>query len=97
MNKVKEFNNNDKNIQIIYNIGDDYEKMRKKYFNKLSCYLLKNKKRRISQKLRKKEKYNIIDIKEKIKNEKRNRSLSNLFKYKKKEIIKERKSFCHEY
>ena len=24
MNKVKEFNNNDKNIQIIYNIGDDY-------------------------------------------------------------------------
>ena len=89
MNKVKEFNNNDKNIQIIYNIGDDYEKMRKKYFNKLSCYLLKNKKRRISQKIRKKEKYNIIDIKEKIKNEKRNRSLSNLFKYKKKDIIKE--------
>ena len=90
-NKIKEFNNSDKNknIQIIYNLGEDYEKMRKKYYNKLSCYLLKNKKRRISQKLSKKEKYNIVDIKEKIKEEKRNRSLSNLFKYKKKAIIKD--------
>ena len=90
-NKIREFNNSDKNknIQILYNLGEDYEKMRKKYYNKLSCYLLKNKKRRISQKLSKKEKYNIIDIKEKIKEEKRNRSLSNLFKYKKKAIIKD--------
>jgi hypothetical protein len=57
--------------------------MRKKYYNKLSHYLLKNKKRRGSQKNGRKDKYNIIDIKEKIKEEKKNRSLSNLFKYKK--------------
>ena len=90
MDKIKEFDNYEKIVENkVYNVEEDYEAMRKKYYNKLSNYLLKNKKRRQSQKNVKKEKYNIIDIKEKIKEEKRNRSLSNLFKYKKKEIIKE--------
>ena len=89
-NKIKEFKHNEKikNVKI-FNIQEDYEKNRKKKYNKLSCYLLRNKKRKISYKNTKKDKYDIIDIKEKIKEEKRNRSLSNLFKYKKKEIIKD--------
>ena len=46
----------------------------------------------IKRKIGRKDKYNIIDIKEKIKEEKKNRSLSNLFKYKKREIIKDSSS-----
>ena len=92
-NKVKEFNNGEienKNIKI-FNVQEDGEKAKKKkIYNKLSCYLLKHRKRKPSQKSgtkeKEKEKYNIIDIKEKIKQEKRNRSLSNFFKYKKKEL-----------
>ena len=88
-NKIKEFNNNEienKNNKTI-NIQEEDKSKKKKIYNKLSCYLLKNKKRNPSQKSGKKEKYNIIDIKEKINKEKRNRSLSNLFKYKNKEIF----------
>ena len=88
-NKVREFNNNEignKNIKI-FNVQEDDSKARKKSYNKLSYYLLKQKKRKISQKSGKKEKYNVIDIKQKINQEKRNRSLSNFFKYKKKEIF----------
>ena len=88
-NKIKEFNNNEienKNNKI-FNIQEEDKSKKKKIYNKLSCYLLKNKKRNPSQKSGKKEKYNIIDIKEKINKEKRNRSLSNLFKYKNKEIF----------
>ena len=89
MNKIKEFNSNEKNWNSkTFNVNKNYATMRQKY-GKLSFYLLKNKKRRTSQKITKKEKYNIVDIKEKIKEEKKNRSLSNLFKYKKKEIIRE--------
>ena len=87
--EIKEFNNNEienKNIKL-FNIKEEGKSKKKKIYNKLSCYLLKNKKRIPSQKSAKKEKYNIIDIKEKINKEKRNRSLSNYFKYKKKEIF----------
>ena len=89
-NKVKEFNHNEKikNVKV-FNIQEELEKNKKKKYNKLSCYLLRNRKRKISNKTVKKDKYDIIDIKEKIKEEKRNRSLSNLFKYRKKEIIKD--------
>ena len=76
-------------ITEFINIEKDYETFRKKYNNKLSFYLLKNKKKRISKKKGKKDKFKIIDIKTKIKEEKRNRSLSNLFKFKKREIIKD--------
>ena len=88
-NKVKEFNNNEienKNIKL-FNVQEEEKSKKKKTYNKLSCYLLKRKKRNPSQKSGKKEKYSIIDIKEKINKEKRNRSLSNIFKYKKKEIF----------
>jgi hypothetical protein len=92
-NKVNEFNNNEKLKNVdVFNLKEEYDSMRKKYYNKLSHYLLKNKKRRGSQKNGRKDKYNIIDIKEKIKEEKKNRSLSNLFKYKKREIIKDSSS-----
>ena len=89
-NKIKDFNHNEKikNVQI-FNIQEDIEKNKKKKYDKLSCYLLRNRKRKISNKIVKKDKYDIIDIKEKIKEEKRNRSLSNFFKYRKKEIIKD--------
>ena len=101
-NKIQEFTNNENDMNktnnikemrnlMVYNKMEDYEKMRKKYNTKLSNYLLKNKRNR-SKKNTPKEKYNIIDIKEKIKEEKRNRSLSELFKYRKKEIIKENPS-----
>ena len=92
-NNVNEFNNNEKLKNVdVFNLKEEYDSMRKKYYNKLSHYLLKNKKRRGSQKNGRKDKYNIIDIKEKIKEEKKNRSLSNLFKYKKREIIKDSSS-----
>ena len=89
INKSSRNNNIDKNILLNQNI-EKYDKMRKKYIKKLSEYLLKNKKNKIKKKNSYKgKKYDIIDIKEKIKEEKRNRSISNKFRFNKKDIIKD--------
>ena len=91
-NRENKFNNNndDKNLKkILLNKMESYDKMRKKYIKRLSSYLLKNKKNKNKKNLQKKGKYDIIDIKEKIKEERKRRSISNTYKFMKKEIIKD--------
>ena len=95
INKVKDNNNNNYNIKnnILYQKRENYDKMRKKYIKRISSYLLKNRKNKFKKRKNSKEnKYDIIDIKEKIKKEKRNRTLSNENKFRKKEIIKDNPS-----
>ena len=90
MNKAKEKKYNLNCNNLFNNKSESYQKMRKKYIQKLSSYLLKNRKNKMAKShSMKKEKYDIIDIKEKIKKERRNRSISNNSKLRKKEIIKD--------
>ena len=69
---------------------ENYNNMRKKYIKRLSSYLLKNKNNK-SKKINTKRngKYDIIDIKEKIKENKKKRTISNKNKFKKNDIIKD--------
>ena len=70
---------------------DIYNEMQKKRIQRLSSYLLKNKKNKwVKNNSVRKEKYDIIDIKEKIKKERRNRTISNSSKFRKKEIVKDK-------
>ena len=87
-NKINEFNNIQKQNRINGRM-ENYNKMRKKYIKRLSSYLLKNKKNKLRKINNRKGKYDIIDIKEKIKEDKKKRSISNTNKLKKKDIIKD--------
>ena len=74
----------------LYDRRDIYNEMQKKRIQRLSSYLLKNRKNKwIKNNSMRKEKYDIIDIKEKIKKERRNRTISNSSKFRKKEIVKD--------
>ena len=90
MNKVNVNKYNINCNNLFNNKSASYQKMRKKYIQRLSNILLKNRKNKLakSHSIRK-EKYDIIDIKEKIKIERRNRSISNNSKLRKKEIVKD--------
>jgi len=91
LNKAKENKYNNINCNNLFNNkGGSYQKMRKKYIQKLSSFLLKNRKNKLAKSHSvRKEKYDIIDIKEKIKKERRNRSISNNSKLRKKETVKD--------
>ena len=90
MNKVKENKLNNNYNNILNYKRDIYNETQKKRIQKLSSYLLKNRKNKwVKNNSVRKEKYDIIDIKEKIKKERRNRTLSNSSKFRKKEIVKD--------
>ena len=89
INKINDYNNPKDNI-LLNRKMENYDKLRKKYIKRLSSYLLKNRKpKKEKENVDKKVKYNIIDVNEKIKKERRNRSLSNNSKFNKKELIKD--------
>ena len=87
-NKLNEFNNIQKQNRINKRM-ENYNKMRKKYIKRLSSYLLKNKNNKLNKINNRKRKYDIIDIKEKIKEYKKERSISNTNKFNKNDIIKD--------
>ena len=88
INKENKYNINRNNL--FNNKSESYQKMRKKYIQRLSSFLLKNRKKKLAKSPSvRNEKYDIIDIKEKIKKERRNRSISNNSKLRKKETVKD--------
>ena len=90
MNKVKQNKYNINCNNLFNNKSENYQKMRKKYIQRLSSFLLKNRKNKLAKShSARKEKYDIIDIKEKIKKERRKRSISNNSKLRKKESVKD--------
>ena len=90
MNKVKQNKYNINCNNLFNNKSENYQKMRKKYIQRLSSFLLKNRKNKLAKSHSvRKEKYDIIDIKEKIKKERRKRSISNNSKLRKKESVKD--------
>ena len=90
MNKVNKNKYNINCNNLFNNKNENYQKMRKKYIQRLSNFLLKNRKNKLSKSHSvRKETYDIIDIKEKIKKERRNRSISNNSKLRKKEAVKD--------
>ena len=90
-NKVKKNKYNIKCNNILNGRRDILNEIQKKGIQRLSSYLLKNRKNKwIKNNSVRKEKYDIIDIKEKIKQERRNRTISNSSKFRKKEIIKDK-------
>ena len=89
-NDLKSYSSERVKKHIICSDLDINNKMRKKYIKRLSSYLLKNKKNKLKKRnYIRKGKYDIIDIKEKIKEEKIKRSISNINKFKKKDMDKD--------
>ena len=81
---------NDMDKNIFNQKIENHNKIRQKYIKRLSSYLIKNKKKNLKQSIStRKVKFDVIDIKKKIKKEKRKSSITNTNKFKKDYIDKD--------